>query len=127
MGHPGGRPVPSEDSRLIVNREGDVYHIGFLDRNILEEVYIQAIATEINRVLDEAENPKVVINFENVEHLSSAVLGTLITINNRIKEQNGQLRLANIDAKVYEIFLITKLNQIFHIYETTQQAVQSFK
>jgi anti-sigma B factor antagonist len=53
-------------------------------------------------------------------------LGTLITINNKIRGKDGQLRLANIDQQIYEVFVITKLNKLFQIYDTTEQALASF-
>ena len=115
-----------EDSRLTITRNGEVCQVEFLDHNILEEVNIQAIATEIYRVIDELLLPKLLISFKNVEHLSSAALGTLITINNKIKEKGGQLRLSDINPRVYEIFLITKLNMLFQIDNTASDAINSF-
>lgn len=117
----------NEDSALVVHREGEILRIGFLDRNILEEARIQTIATEVDQLIEQSSNPKLLISFENVEHLSSAALGTLIAINNKIQEKGGQLRLSDIDPRVHEIFLITKLNTLFQIHEKAQQAVASFK
>ncbi|MEM6394018.1 MAG: STAS domain-containing protein [Planctomycetota bacterium] len=117
----------SNDSRLVVQQDGDVTRIGFLDRNILEEANIQQIGDEVAAVIDSQASPKLLLNFESVEHLSSAALGTLITINNRIRDKGGQLRLANIDAQIYDVFKITKLNKLFQIHDTTDKAMGSFK
>ena len=100
--------------------------IEFLDRNILDEANIQQIGEEISRLVDDHTQPKVLISFQNVDHLSSAALGTLITINNKIRTKDGQLRLSNIDAQIYEVFVITKLNKLFQIHETSEQALESF-
>ena len=93
---------------------------------ILEETSIQKIAAEILQLIDQAINPKLLMDFQNVEHLSSAALGTLITINNRIKEKGGQLRLVNINPQIYEVFAITKLDKLFKIYEDSDKACASF-
>jgi anti-sigma B factor antagonist len=69
----------------------------------------------------------VLLNFVNVEHLSSAALGTLIAVSNHVKQKGGQLRLANIDPQILEVFVITKLNKLFQIHDTEAAAVQSFK
>ena len=71
--------------------------------------------------------PKLLLSFENVEHLSSAALGTLITVNNKIRQKGGQLRLSNIDPQIYEVFVITKLNKLFQIYDDAEKAAASFK
>lgn len=114
------------ESRLVIDEQGDIARIRFIDRNILEEVTIHQIGEEISQVIERSPNPKVLINFENVEHLSSAALGTLININKRIKQKGGQLRLSNIDANIYEVFVITKLNKLFRIYDSAEEASTSF-
>ena len=113
-------------SRLRVAEQDGITRIEFVDRNILDEANIQQIGDEISQIIDELESPKLLISFENVDHLSSAALGTLITINNKIRGKDGQLRLANIDPQIYEVFVITKLNKLFEIYDGSEQAIASF-
>lgn len=113
------------ESRIRVADTDGVTRIEFVDRNILDEANIQQIGEEIGAIVDGHDDPKVVISFDNVDHLSSAALGTLITINHKIRGKNGQLRLANIDQQIYEIFVITKLNKLFEIHETAEAAVES--
>lgn len=116
----------SKDSRLRVEVEGDITRVSFLDRNILEEASIQQIADEISTLIGQSPNPKLLIDFQNVEHLSSAALGALISINKKVKAQGGQLRLTRIDPQIYEVFVITKLNKLFQIHDDAEAAVQSF-
>jgi anti-sigma B factor antagonist len=118
--------MTSAASRLRVAEQDGITRIEFVDRNILDEANIQQIGEEISRLIDAQHQPKVLICFDNVDHLSSAALGTLITINNKIRSKDGQLRLANIDQQIYEVFVITKLNKLFQIYDTTEQALASF-
>lgn len=118
--------MASTDSRLRVRRQDDVTHVEFIDRNILDEANIQLIGEEIAGLVEAQPKPKLLINFTNVDHLSSAALGTLITINNKVRNRGGQLRLANIDPQIYEVFVITRLNKIFNIHESADDAVKSF-
>lgn len=114
------------ESRLRVRREGEVTVVEFIDRNILDEANIQMIGEEISRLIDAEPNPRLLISFANVDHLSSAALGTLITINNKIRNRSGQLRLAQIDPQIYEVFVITKLHNLFQIHDSTDEALRSF-
>lgn len=118
--------MADKGSRLLVHDDGEVARIRFVDRNILEEAAIQQIGDEIARIIDRSNNPKVLISFQQVEHLSSAALGTLISINNRVKQKGGQLRLSDIDSHIYEVFVITKLDKLFRIYDTVEEARKSF-
>jgi len=119
--------MPNDDSRLRVRKEENgVTRIEFIDRNILDEGNIQAIGEELGRIIDADAEPRLLISFANVDHLSSAALGTLITVNTKIRNRGGELRLADIDPQIREVFAITKLNRLFQIHDTSQEALESF-
>jgi anti-sigma B factor antagonist len=118
--------MAASESRIRVKHAAQITQVEFLDRNILDEGNIQLIGEEIVRLIEAEPTPRLLISFANVEHLSSAALGQLIMINDRIRKKSGQLRLADIDPQIYEVFTITRLNKIFQIHETTADAIASF-
>ena len=118
--------MAATNSRLRVRRQDNVTQVEFIDRNILDEANIQVIGEEITTLVDAEAQPKILISFAGVDHLSSAALGTLITINNRVRGKQGQLKLANIDPQIYEVFVITRLNKLFAIHDTSADAMKSF-
>ena len=118
--------MAAQASRLKVSKLGAITQVEFVDRNILDESNIQQIGDELNTIIDEVPTPKVLIRFANVEHLSSAALGALITVNNRVKGKDGELRLSEIDPQIREVFKITKLDKIFQIFDNADEALSSF-
>ncbi len=112
--------------RLEVEDIGDVTVVKFTDRKILDEQNIQTIGEQLFSLVDESGRKKLLLNFGNVEYLSSAALGKLITLNKKVQAAGGRLALSNIDPQIYEVFKITKLNQLFSIYDEEQEALQSF-
>ena len=58
----------------------------------------------------------LLLSFENVDYLSSAVLTELLRINKSIQEVQGQLRLCGVSKVILEIFQITNLDKMFAIY-----------
>lgn len=119
--------MASEGSRLRVTEQNGITRIAFIDRNILDEANIQAIGEEIAGLIERAATPRLLISFKDVDHLSSAALGTLIKINQTIQARQGQLRLADIDPQIYEVFQITRLNRLFEIHGTSDDALKSFE
>ncbi|MBL0926355.1 MAG: STAS domain-containing protein [Phycisphaerales bacterium] len=119
--------MATSESRLRVRKADGVTQIEFVDRNILDEANIQQIGDEIGALIEADSSPKLLISFSNVDHLSSAALGALITIHNRLKGKKGQLRLADIDPQIFEVFVITKLNKLFEIHDTREAALASFR
>ena len=66
------------------------------------------------------------LNFSNVEFLSSAALGKLITLDKKVKANGGRLKLSNIRPEIYEVFAITKLNKLFDIKDEEADALSAF-
>jgi anti-sigma B factor antagonist len=113
-------------SRLEVEHIGDVTVVNFLDRKILDEQNIQRIGDQLFGLVDTEGARKVLLNFSNVEYLSSAALGKLITLNKKLGAVGGRLILCNIDPQIYEVFEITKLDKFFKIHKEEQAALQAF-
>ncbi len=118
--------MSENESRLSVQQKNEVTLVQFKDRNLLDEASIHQIGGEILQLVESSSVPKLLIDFKDVDHLSSAALGTLITVNNKIRQKEGQLHLANINAQIYEVFAITKLNKLFKIHPSADAALASF-
>src|SRR5688572_12470026 len=114
-------------ARLNITQQKDIAIVEFVENKILDEMNIQEIGQALLALAESRDRPKVLLDFANVDHLSSAALGMLINVNNRIKTQNGQLRLANIKPQIMEVFVITKLNRLFRIAATRSEALGSFE
>lgn len=113
-------------ARLQVQERGDVTTAGFLDKKILDESNIEEIGRELFALVEKHPQIKLLVNFANVQYLSSAALGKLITLNKRVAEDNGKLVLCCIRPEIYEVFKITKLNRIFDICEDEATALTRF-
>jgi len=100
--------------------------VAFVDEKILEDNDIQSLQESIMSVIEQGGEIKLILDFCNVEFLSSAVLGLLIKVSKKVYENNGHLRLCHINPKIYEIFKITKLTKVFDIYEDKVSALSSF-
>ena len=100
--------------------------VEFTNNKILDEGNIEDIRKTLDALIDEATPPKLLLDFVSVDHLSSAALGMLINTNNRVKSKNGQLRLCNIKPQIMEVFVITKLNKLFKILPSRDEALASF-
>ncbi len=81
---------PSRRRRLEVEQIGDVTVVNFVDRKILDEQNIQVIGEQLFSLVDEDNLRKILLNFGNVEYLSSAALGKLITLNKKIQQAGGK-------------------------------------
>ena len=113
--------------RIEVEEIGDVAVIEFIDKRILDEQNIQLIGEQLFELVDDMGKRKLLLNFANVEYLSSAALGKLITLNKKVRGAGGQLALCNIKPEIKEVFSITKLDKVLKIYDGEESALDSFK
>lgn len=119
--------MPETLPKLSIAERHGAHVVTFEDRKILEQIVINEIGKKLSEIVESEPNPKLVLDFQIVEHLSSAALGTLITLNKQVGEAEGQLALAGIQPQIFEVFKITRLNKLFNIYPTTEDALDAVR
>jgi anti-sigma B factor antagonist len=80
------------------------------------------------KVLEELENGarKFLVDFSNTGYIDSSGLGVLVSLSKKIREQGGELRLANLNDDLRTLFELTKLDTLFHISDSRDEALASF-
>lgn len=114
-------------ARLQISSNKNIQIVEFTENRILDEMNINEIGQTLEELLKSHERPKLMLDFANVDHLSSAALAMFITVNNLVKQLNGQLRMCNIRPQILEVFVITRLNRLFKILGTRDEAFASFE
>lgn len=78
------------------------------------------------RVLEELEDGerKFVVDFENTGYIDSSGLGVLVSLSKKIREQGGELRLANLNEDLRTLFELTKLDTLFTIADSREEALK---
>ena len=116
----------ADHRRINVEEIGGVTVARFVDKKILDETNIQHIGDQLFSLVDDDGRKKILLDFENVEYLSSAALGKLITMDKKVKAAGGKLKLCSVRPEIYEVFAITKLNKLFDIQDDQERALEGF-
>jgi anti-sigma B factor antagonist len=103
---PNGVVKVAVDGQLIV-----------ANRNELKEKVLEA--------LDSGE-AKFVLDFTSTGYIDSSGLGVLVSVSKKIREAGGDLRLAGLNEDLRMLFELTKLDTLFKICDTTDEALNSF-
>jgi len=96
-----------------VEQSGNVRVITFSTEEVCDVENV--IARELEGCTDGLRGSHLLPDFTNVEYLRSVELGTLITLHKRMKDSGGRLTLFNLNAQVYEVFTITRLQTLLGI------------
>jgi anti-sigma B factor antagonist len=80
------------------------------------------------KVLDELERGerKFLIDFSKTGYIDSSGLGVLVSLSKKIREQGGELRLANLNDDLKTLFELTKLDTLFQIADSRERGLESF-
>jgi anti-sigma B factor antagonist len=68
----------------------------------------------------------IVVNFEELAYISSAGLGVFMAYIEKIRENNGDIKLSNMSDKVFNIFDLLGFPLLYEIYRTEDEAVKKF-
>ncbi len=74
----------------------------------------------------EAGQRKVLLDFTPTAYIDSSGLGALVSINKKVREAGGTLRLAGLNEDLRSLFELTKLDTLFAISETAAEARAGF-
>ena len=100
---------------ITVGYGSDVTIATFNEMTIIDEQQIRDLEAELLSVVRNNGAKRLLLNFENVQFMSSAFLGLLVKVHKRVIEAGGALQLHNLDPKIYKVFEITKLTKILDI------------
>lgn len=67
-----------------------------------------------------------VLDFAGVTFIDSSCLGALVSFLKSTREANGDFKLAALTDDVRSIFQITRLDRIFEIFDTIEEAAESY-
>ena len=80
------------------------------------------------KVLDALEQGerKFLIDFTSTGYIDSSGLGALVSLSKKIREVGGELRLAGLNEDLRTLFELTKLDSLFAIADTADEALAAF-
>lgn len=93
---------------------------GFLDAHT---------ATELESIISTAISSgctRIVVNFSDLEYISSAGLGVFMVFIESVRASGGDIKLAAMKPKVFTVFDLLGFPVLFEIYSTVDEAVQAF-
>ncbi|MFB2802221.1 STAS domain-containing protein [Shewanella seohaensis] len=74
----------------------------------------------------EQNTNRLIINLEQVKYIDSSGLSVLISALKRAQQQDGEILLLSPSAHVRALIELTRLHQIFSIYEDQDAAIAHF-
>ena len=85
----------------------------------------ELLKDKINSLVQQGHT-KLILNLADVPYIDSGGLGQVVRTYTTVKQHNGSLKLMNVTKRIEDLLAITKLLTVFDVFETEQEALQSF-
>lgn len=99
--------------------------VNFGRRELLDQMQILKIESELERLIHDAHQPRLVVDLDAVERMSSTFIGVMFSLAAAISDRGGQLRVAGVDEGLRSILTTTQFDRLVPIHRTVDQAVGS--
>jgi anti-sigma B factor antagonist len=111
--------------------EFDLIHRSFEDVNIIElKGYLDAhTAPKLEEAISNLVNNnryKIIVNFSNLDYISSAGLGVFMAYIETIRSKGGDIKFSSMNEKIYNIFDLIGFTKIYEFHKTDEEAIQKF-
>ncbi len=112
-------------AELSSQRKDDVLVVRFSSEKIFADAVIGQTGDELLELVDQAGG-KMLLNFEPVKFMSSLMIGKIILLRKKCKASKVDIKLCNICPSVMGVFEVTRLDKLFKMYDSVEDALDAF-
>lgn len=116
----------SEGSIVSFEASGPVTVATVRTTSVLDAANVGQFGHELQKQVRAHPGTHLLLDFERVEYLSSAVLTELLRTKKALAETKGTIRLCALTAEIKKVFEITNLDQIFPIETDLESALPRY-
>jgi anti-sigma B factor antagonist len=90
--------------------------VHFTGRKVsLDEALVHSIRDQLFALPEEPSQSEIVLEFGNVEYISSLALGTLVNLHKQLAARGRRMTIRNARPTVRDVFAVTRLDTILNL------------
>jgi anti-sigma B factor antagonist len=120
-------PEQASVSSVEIEHIGKITIVRFVDSLILTGTTAEAVSDELDRLVVGEGRSRLILNFGNVQSLTSLMLGKLVSLNKKVQVRGGRLAVCGLNSDLQKIFEVTRLNEYLGLHANEQDALQALK
>jgi anti-sigma B factor antagonist len=114
--------------RIQVNDTDGIKVVRFNDQQLFDERTVREVAEQIAVSLPSDGTPiRLVLDFSDVNLISSSALSKLILIQRRVDTTRGKLRLCELSPILQQVFRTSNLDRLFSIDRDLRTSLEALK
>ncbi|MDF2438548.1 MAG: anti-sigma-factor antagonist [Bacteroidota bacterium] len=97
-------------------------HIYELMGELIDKDQSTALMAEIDAAVAKGEN-KILLDLASLKYINSSGLNIFINILTKARKASGDVAICCVNKKINELLVITKLNSVFNVSSSTEEAM----
>lgn len=111
---------------LKTEKTDGILIVSFNNVNRFNALITEPVKEEI-KALFHTPNTKLILSLEGINFIDSSGFGVFLSIMKTANNNYGFFKICNISEDVMELFKLLQLHNVFEIYNTTEDALKSYK
>lgn len=99
--------------------------VDLVESYMLEAQLLGLVSQQFEKLL--ALSVNFLLDFENVDHLCSAMIGELIRFSKKVQAKGGHLVLCCLKPQIHEVFQLLRLEKMFLISADVPSAIRALR
>jgi anti-sigma B factor antagonist len=87
---------------------------------------VSTMRADLDTLLSTGQH-QVIFDVHELEQIDSSGIGAIIALFKRVRSNRGDMKIANLVGQPREIFSLLRLDRVFDIHESVDQALSSFQ
>lgn len=116
----------SEPQTILVQPHAEVVW-AVLQKSDMDEATARLMQQEVPAAAAQKPGLPVILDMTKVIYLPSMGLGSLVNLMRRLKQDGHKLLLVGLQPEVRSILAVTKLDKLFNIHGTMEEAVSHLR
>ena len=103
--------------------EKDKVTVAHLSGRLMDKSTAHGLIEKVDQLLSSGRN-KIIFDMGKLEYMNSSGLNMMVNFLTKSRNAGGDVAIANVSSKIGELLLVTKLNTLFQIHPTVENAEQ---
>jgi len=112
-----------ETERLLCVTTGAVAHVQFKGTDVAEYGEAVKVGPELRHIVSEFEFQVMLIDCAALTFLTSTILEAFISVHLRCRRMGREVRIANTNGLIRDMFRVTRLDRMMPVYDTLEGAL----
>ncbi len=111
---------------FIVNKQGQISVLRLKDL-MHEQQAVTQLKHDVRQMIEGTDKPRLILDMQDVNRISSMMLGVIMALNLRVKRQDGEMRMCHIQPDIMLAFSLVKLDVIVSLDDTLEDSYEAFE